>query len=305
MWTTIANGFKALLDNSPITLVLGVMVIVISVVDVFIAKKNWKETTAKIIAAVISLALLFAQAKSSTKAAAQEATRLQDALNKQRDQLTSAFMTGTNQVINATSETAKQTQRSAKQQTEAIEKQAKQQTDEIKQQAALQYTQLQTNMIGTSSCPDVVIGNVTGGRPNIISVANQDQTLNMYDVRLEVDEMAPVDPNQLGSPWTSVLHSQVIIFPQVVPHWALRESVTFYSKMTDIWVSFRVTTRATNCNGQISLFDIGKNQWRTYNSALFQGNKPVNNYYVPLSPGLQKSKPDPDFQEPKPDPTKP
>jgi hypothetical protein len=291
MWTWLSY------DKTP--LILGVLIAALAMLSVFLPKVGETKRFEKALSisiAVLSVLLLFAQDKTSDLATEKADNKLKTALAQQRQQLTGAFTTGTNQVIKATCETANQTRRSAKQQTDAIRQQAKQQTDEIKQQAAQHYTQLQTTMIGTSACPEVVIGNSTGGRPNQIAVTNSDQTLNMYDVRVELTEMAPSDPGKFGSPWTSVLHYQVITFPQVVPHWALSEPVAFYSKMTDIWVSFRVTTRATNCSGQIFLFDIGKNQWRTYTSILYRGDKPISSYYRPLSPGLQKSKPDPDSQ---------
>jgi hypothetical protein len=37
------DGLKALLNYSPLALFLSVAVIVLSVVDAFISKKNWKE----------------------------------------------------------------------------------------------------------------------------------------------------------------------------------------------------------------------------------------------------------------------
>lgn len=296
MWTTIANGFKALLDNSPITLFLGVMVIVMSVVDVFIAKKNSRETTAKIVAAVISLALLFAQAKSSTKAAAQEATRLQDALNRQRDQLTSAFVTGTDQVIKATNQTAIQTQRSAKQQTGAIEKQAKQQTDDIKQQAAEQFTQLQTVMRGSSTCPIVQAGILQGPKIGQMTVSNSDPKWNMYDIQVLFTEYAPDQTSGYDENWNKVLQVQPVNFGMLPPRRFNAAPVTFLSKMTDIHVEYFVTTRAAICGGSFDLFDTGKNGWVIDRIFEYTGSTTVSNYNRHLSPGLTKSKPDPDSQ---------
>jgi hypothetical protein len=281
MWTTIANGFKALLDHSPITLVLGVMVIGMSVVDVFIAKKNWKERTVKIAAAVISLALLFTQARSSTRAAAQEATRLQDALNKQRDQLTSAFIAGTNQVIKATSETANQTQRSAKQQTDAI-----------KQQATEQFGQVQGAIVGTPTCPHVV-GNITrpSGRPHALVVINHDGKLNMYDLVMELTEFGPAEP---GAPWSSILQQRVINLPLVIPDRARVVPFEFLSKMTDIDVQIILSTRATTCSGRIGLYDTGNNVWVNDHSIMNrQDGTVVDEQNLKLSQGLANSKADP------------
>ena len=95
----IESAFNALLNYSPMSLILGVVIALLSMIDVFLAKKTWKQRGLKILVVVLSVTLLFVQARSSKKAAGEEAERLQTALNKRRDQLTSISSTSTNQVI--------------------------------------------------------------------------------------------------------------------------------------------------------------------------------------------------------------
>ena len=285
------EGIKALFRSSPLTFLLSFTLIGLSMIDVFVTQKWWKEKWQKIAIAVISVALLIVQTLSSGRAAQQEDAKLTrqrtdlttafgEQLAEQQKDLTVAFQEGTNQVIKAAGQTADETRKSAKQQTEAI-----------RQQAARQFTQLQGATLGTSTCPSVVLGNPTGGRPNQIAVVNFDPVLNMYEVRLEVTEYGPTEP---GGPWSTILQYQVVNFPQIIRHWASVAPFVFLSKMTDIHVEFRLTTKTANCAGSVYLFYTGKNHWMTDRETITQDGKPLTQYYQGLSPGLAASKPEPE-----------
>jgi hypothetical protein len=275
------DGLKALLNYSPLALFLSVAVIVLSVVDAFISKKNWKEKGLKVIVAVLSVALLFVQAKSSRLASEKQAGKLQDALNQQRDDLTQAFKAGTDQVIKSTSETAIQTQKSAKQQTDAI-----------KQQAAQQFGQVQGAIMGTATCPDIVGSiNRPSGRPHALAVSNLDKKLNMYDLTMELTEFGP---EESGAPWSNILQQRVINLPLMFPERARTVPFEFLSKMTDIDVQIILSTRATTCSGRIGLYDTGNNVWVNDHSTMTrQDGTNVYDQNLKLSPGLANSKPDP------------
>jgi hypothetical protein len=280
------------------SLILGIIVIVLSVVNVFISKKSWKERALSVTVAVLSVLVLFVQSKSSELAAAKADAKLQGALQQQRDHLTGAFKAGTDQVIKSTSATFKagteQVIKATSDTANQTRKSATDQTSAIKQQATDQFAQLQNVMVGTSMCPIVVVGTIPGGKPNLISIVNQDPKLNMYDVRLELSELGPDQTSGHDEHWTKTIQYQVLTFPQAIPNWAIQSPVEFKSKMTDIHVEFRVTTRAAaNCAGVINLFDSGTKGWMTDSSELHQGNKTLSSFYLHLSPGLANSKLDP------------
>jgi hypothetical protein len=64
----IESAFNALLNYSPMSLILGVVIALLSMIDVFLAKKTWKQRGLKILVVVLSVTLLFVQARSSKKA---------------------------------------------------------------------------------------------------------------------------------------------------------------------------------------------------------------------------------------------
>jgi hypothetical protein len=299
MWAWLNNCFEALLSYSPMALIIGIIIIGLSMFDAFLSKKHWKERWSSVAVAVLSVWLLLVQGKSSELADQKAGAKLQGALQQQRDDLTKAFKAGTDQVINSTSATFKvgteQVIKATSDTANQTRKSATDQTNAIKQQASDQFGQLQNVMVGTSMCPIVVLGgNATSGKPNLISVVNEDPKLNMYDIRLELMEFGPDQTSGHDEQWNKIIWYQVVTIPQAIPHWALQSPIEFKSKMTDIHVEFRVTTRAAaNCAGSINLFDNGTKGWMTDSSELHQGNKTLSSSYMHLSPGLANSKLEP------------
>jgi hypothetical protein len=156
-------------------------------------KPHWlRRAWPKITTLLLGLALLAVQAKSNAVAGVKADQKLQQALSDQRDQLTAAFKSGTDQVIKSATSEAEQTRKDAITETKAI-----------KQQAREQLLQAQGFMLGTTTCPEIV-GSITrpSGRPDGLAIFNLDKKLNMHDLSIELTEWGPGPP---GGPWSTIL----------------------------------------------------------------------------------------------------
>jgi hypothetical protein len=282
MWTFIKSSFEALLSYSPMALIIGMVIIVLSVVDAFLSKKTGKERATSVTVAILSVLLLFVQAKTGELSEAKSQTKLQAALQRQREDLTKAFSTGTDQVIKATSKSAKQTQENARQQSDAI-----------RQQADEQFARNQQIMLGSPLCPIVQGGILDGSKTGQISVSNNDPQLNMYDISVVFTEFGPDQTSGHDEKWNKVLQVQPVNFPALPRRRATYAPVTFLSKMTDIHVEYFVTSRTAICYGSFNLFDTEKNGWVLDLVEESNGERNLSYAERHLSPRLSQSKPDP------------
>jgi hypothetical protein len=283
MW--IGNALHAFLSVSWLPLTLGIVIAALSIGDVIFAKKTGSEWTLKFVVVGFSILLLVAQFASGEASSKAADLKLQEALREQRDYLSSVFRVSTDQVIKATNDTATQTQKSAQDQTQAIGRQARQ-----------QFTQLQGATLGSTTCPTIVASiDRPAGKPHALAVANLDKKLNMYDVNVELIEWGPPAP---GEAFSSVLQTRNVHLPLLVPERTQRVPFLFLSKMSDIDVQVSLTTRTTSCFGRIDAFDTGGNVWVNDHTEMTQigGKKPVFEQDMHLSPGLLKSRVDPQAQ---------
>ena len=246
---------------------------------------NWmRRAWPKVTIILLGLAVLVVQAKNNTEAAAKADGKLRQALSDQRDELTAAFKTGTDQVMKSASGEAEQTR-----------KDATSETDALKRQAEEQLTQVQGFMLGTTICPQI-LGTINrpSGRPDSLAIFNPDKKLNMHDLSVELIEFGPGAP---GGIWSTILQRKVIKLPLIIPESAKTVPFKFLSRMTDIDAQIMLTPAQRDAAEGWDLYDTGKNVWVNDDASMFtKDGKLTYKVGEKLSLGIGKSRLDPDSQ---------
>lgn len=224
MWTWITGSFAALSKFSPLSLVLSVAILVVSLIEAFRTKKSWRERWPKAITVVLSLLLLFAQAESSRssevaqakdrKSSEAKATAdLEAALQRQQGELTSAFKAGTDEVIKATQGDSEHVIEAAR---------------------------------GSTECPRVF-----GGPDGFLHIGNDDLVRNMYDVSVTFSEMNQSVPDTRE--WDIGLQTRTAYFPIIGPRSHLQIQFPIASRQTSSYFSLELRSRRQRCYEQLGL----------------------------------------------------
>jgi hypothetical protein len=265
---------SSLATLSPWTLILGVIIIVISVLEAFFAgKKPRKERTFKILTALLAIALLFIQAASNKRSSEESQAKLDKALDKQKQQITNdltiAFQTGTNQVVTLAGQEADKTRKAANDQTKSIQSQANQ-----------QETRLEDASLGSNTCPKIWSSQRGHQRPYDLSAFNTDKNANIYDLTVYVTEME----RNIDGKSMRTLQRKMLKFP-IIPANAGNADGTvpfeFLSQRNTAYLSFDLSTRRKICSGLIVLHGDGNGDWYTESYPMHEGPTTAHNTEIP------------------------
>ena len=246
---------------SPWVLIFSISISVISVVQSFATGKTVKERLFTALTAALAIGLLFIQAAKNKRSEEAAQSQLQAALGAQKrqitDDLTGAFKTGTDKVIEIAGQEADKTR-----------------------MAATEHERLLTDAtLGSNVCPQLSADFMSGQRPYALSVFNFDKTANIYDLVIYVQEGEHEGTDGKGF---RTLQQKTLRF-QIVPAGAgVSLPFEFLSQRNTSYLQYSLSTRRKICSGQIVLHGDGNGQWRTESYPVHEG--PLTSHITEVPP---------------------
>jgi type II secretory pathway pseudopilin PulG len=244
---------------SPWVLIFGVSISLISVVQSFVTGKTVKLLLT-VLTAALAIGLLFIQAAKDKRSEEAAQSQLQAALEAQKRQitedLTGAFNTGTNKVIEI----------------------AGQEADKTREAASEHEKLLADATLGSNICPQLLADFMSGQRPYALSVFNFDKTANIYDLVVYVQEGEHVGTDGKGF---RTLQQKTLRFPTVPAGAGASLPFEFLSQRNTSYLQYSLSTRRKICSGQIVLRGDGYGQWHPESFPVHEGPLSSHNTEVP------------------------
>jgi hypothetical protein len=233
---------SSILNLSPWTLIFGIIIILMSVVEAFLTGKTGKEQLRsrsdkqhsrrqrffKAFTALLAIALLFIQAASNKRSDATAQAALRNALDNQKTEITSYLADAS---------------------------------------------------LGSSLCPQLVADHISSDRPYGLSVFNFDKTANIYDLVVYVQEGEHAGADGRGF---RTLQQKTLRFPTVPAGAGTpSQPFEFLSQRNTSFLQYSLSTRRKICSGQIVLHGDGNGNWRPESYAVHEGPLDAHNTEVP------------------------
>jgi hypothetical protein len=258
--------FTNLSALSPWVLILGVAIVVMSVMEALFTDKTRKERVFKGITAILAIALLIVQANANKQARAASETAVENALEQQKEQLTTAFNTGTRQVITLAGRAADQAQKAAARQAIAIRRQASE--DE---------NRLENASLGSDLCPQLRLGFTSIGPPFSLYVDNESKTADIYDLVVYVQEGEHTKSRR----GFLTLQYKKLRFRTILPGATGQQPFNVLSKRKTSYLQYTLATRRKVCSGLIVLHNEGGGRWYPHSYPVHEGPLADHNTEIP------------------------